>query len=646
MILVQSREQFDAAIDMLMKAEVIAVDTETYGRRGEALKHPAQGNRIVGISTHCVYPGDDRFAINFYFPFRHQIDDKVINLFTVSENLPIEWLPEFAKVLNRPDVKLVFHHLKFDAQMFRADKLWMEPNVSNVTDLLPKAQLINETMSHRLKDLGAMVFGQHVADEEAKIIEIVNKQGGYHKTTPQQMAPYACQDARLTHDLNEPIDAELERQQLKHLVRRETRFQLALMEMEWEGVKFDRDLAKTLSTMSRRRMRQIEDKLGFDPNKRDALAHVLFGDEATGGLGLPYTEVQKNKSKEFPQGVPSMNMDVLVNFRHPIVDLVLEYRGLIKADSTWYQGWINREGRDGRLHPTYNHSDKKAKFGTVTSRLSSYIQQMPRDPMAMVKLLLMPDEGNMLVEYDYAQIEYREAACYAKDHDLMEQFRAGVDTHMELAKQIGIDRQSAKQVVYTLLYGGQAPALAKNLMKQVWLNEKKIITVTIDEAKEILQAYYRVHPKILKVSKQAEAHARRHGYVALWNGRKRHFSSAEPWNFRKAFNSVLQGGAAQIICESMLMFHDMRKDVPFRQRIQVHDSLWFEIPETQFELCDAVIRQTMEWPSEKFGIPFPVDHKVIRRFELDDFQRALLGGRADRDLLSARSGGDDGLVAV
>lgn len=651
MILVQTEEQFNGALDMLRQASVIAVDTETYGKKGEPVKHTAQGNRLIGFSTHCLIPGLTDYAINFYFPFRHQIDEGALNLFNISENLPIELLPKFADVLNRPDVTLIFHHLKFDAQVFRADDLWLEPNVDQVEDLLPKGQLIDETMSHRLKDMGAMIFGEHVKKEEDGLTAILKKNGGYyHRTTPQEMAPYACRDAQLTHELNPHMDAELKRQNLDHLVRREMKFQLCLMEMEWEGINFDRPLAQDLSRRARNRMREVEDELGFDPQKRDALAHMLFSKYLTSrvndkgmAIGSPCLpdrfELTLNKSKEFPEGVPKMDEQTLVNLRDPIADLVLEYRGLAKADSTWYQGWIKREGQDGRIHPTYNHSDKKARYSTVTSRLSSFIQQMPRDPKAGVKLLLKPDQpDHILVEFDYSQIEYREAACYSGDEALIEQFRAGLDTHQILADEIGIDRQSAKMVVYTLIFGGGADTLAKNIMRQVWQNEQKMIDFPIDRAKSIINSYYAVHPKIKTVSQRATDNAAKYGYVKLWNGRKRHFHSSEPWTFRKSFNSVLQGGAAQIIEESMLMFHDRRAIDPFRMRVQVHDSLWFSMPLATFDEDTQTIKTVMEWPGNHFPVPFPVDHKIIRGWELEE--------GTSGNLLSIGPGGDDGMGAI
>lgn len=632
MILVQTREQFDAALNMLRKASIIAVDTETDGL------HVHQGNRLIGFSTHCVLPDDAQYAINFYFPFRHKYEGKQINLFTLSENLPVEWLPEFSSVLNRTDVQLIFHHLKFDAQVFRADGLWVKPNIDLTEDTMVKAQMVDENTSHRLEDVGAHYLGEHVRKTQRDMKKLVAKVGGYHKTTPQQMAPYACQDAQLTHDINPYLDKGLTDQGIDHLVRREMKFQMVMMEMEWDGIELDQELARELSRKSRMRMRELEDELEFDPQSIHKLSHKLFGSLETGGLHLPYEERTLNKNKEFPYGIPKMNEATLVTLRNPIADLVLEYRGLAKANSTWYNGWLKRMGPDGRIHPTYNVSEKKEKLGTVTSRLSSFIQQMPRDPDAMVKQLLRPPVGYLMVEFDYSQIEYRLAACYANDEDLIEQFKNGIDTHQVLADELGIDRQSAKQVAYTVLYEGQGKALAFNLEKQIWQNQKRIVNISEKDGQKIVDAYYSVHPKIKQVSNLAKYNATRHGWVQLWNGRRRHFYSNQPWTHRKAFNSILQGGAAQIIVESMLQFYDMRELQPFNMRIQVHDSLWFEVPKNGFDDHTMLITKTMEWPSDKFPVPFPVEYKIIRSRDLEV--------KDGKDLLSIGSRRDDGLGSI
>jgi DNA polymerase I len=642
-ILVQTEEQFNAALDLLKQASHIAFDTETWGKRGTPVKHPAQGNRLIGLSAHCVLPMQgmtDRYEIGFYFPFRHEHDDKVLNLFTVSENLDVELLSKMAEVLNRDDLRQTYHHMKFDLQMMRADNLILSPKPGQVTCTMAKAQLVDENMSHKLEEVAALCFpDEDVKSEEEKIKTIIKKQGGYHKTTPQQMAPYACQDAKSAFRIEPFLDHSLEQQGLTHLVQREMEFQICLMEMEWEGILLDADLARALSRKAQRRMHEIEDELGFDPSSKFEVARVLFGPPNAGGLMLPYEERTIPTNSIFPQGVPATGQKILAQLRHPIAERALEYRGIQKADSTWYRGWLDRMGTDGRIHPTYNVSEKKEKFGTVTSRLSSFIQQIPRNPKAMVKLLLMPGPGMIMVEFDYNQIEYRLGVCYAEDKDLIEQFRSGADVHQEFADAIGVDRQTAKPTTYCILFGGQGPAVARSLELQAWINERRVIHIEDSYGQALVNEYYNLHPKMRQIAYAAKKHAETYGYVQLWNGRRRHFHGQWKFAARKAFNSILQGGAAQIVTESMLGFHNMRASVPYRMRFQVHDSLGMEMPEANMDAYCHEIQTMMEWPSKRFAVPFPVDMKITRRHELSNID---LEGVSD-ELLGVGSRGDDGM---
>ena len=84
----------------------------------------------------------------------------------------------------------------------------------------------------------------------------------------------------------------------------------------------------------------------------------------------------------------------------------------------------------------------------------------------------------------------------------------------------------------------------------------------------------------------------------------------QEWDAHKAFNSIIQGGAADIMIETMLRLR--QSQLPVYLEGQVHDSLWVEIPADQPNLRTE-IKRIMEWPGEEFPIPFPVDEKCLYR---------------------------------
>lgn len=633
-MLIQTRQQFVAAKTALLQAETMAVDTETTGLRF------FQGDRIIGISMCCALPNDPGYRFSFYFPFRHK--PKELNLFTVSENLPEEWLIELKPVLERVDCVYIYHNFKFDAKMLANEGIRITER-QTVFDTMVMSHMVNENGVHSLKGLAAEKWGDHVRIEEQQTKALVKKLGGWDKTSASEMEPYACKDVELTYDLWYVLLDELEEQDLMRLWHHSEEFLHCLKGLEWEGVEVDVELAREQRHQAEARMRQLEDALAFDPMQLDVLAHILYA-APPAGLGLPYLETSKTSTSEFPEGRPQMNEDVLSRYRHPVTDMVLEYRGLVKANSTWWKGYPEKMDALHRIHPEYATADKKEKYGTVTGRLSSSwpnIQQMPRDKSTPVKKLLKPPRGYGMWEFDYAQVELRLASAYAKDEVYIEAFKAGVDAHQATADLMGVDRQAAKHAAFCILYGGGATTLKATIERLHYLETNELIDFPLKDAEEILTNYYQIHPNLKSIAQQATNTAKYRGYVKLWNGKRRHFNETETWQSdgvwitrggypfaRKAFNSIIQGGAACIMEETMLrlyrLYRDQYDDTHWRMVLQVHDSIWMEVKEEVWSglICEdsliLQIKEIMEWPGQHFGLPFPVDAKLIRRYELEE----------------------------
>lgn len=582
-MLVESRQQFEAARTILIDAERIAVDTETTGY------YVHQGHKLCGISVFAELAGMKGYGAGFYFPFRHKAGE---DLFSVGDNLPEEWMRELAVPLSDPEKTLIFHNAKFDLGFLRREGI--EVN-GTVADTVVMSHLWDENGSHALKNLSAKLFGESAKNEQEEIKKLLRKAKTFDAIPARLMEPYAVKDAELTHKLYEHFLPLLEQEGLIPVLEREMRFTRCLFEMEWAGVAIDLDLARTLADGAMQRMRQIEDLLGFDPLKLDRLARKLFS-APPDGLGLIPGPLTNSPTRDFPRGRPMMDEAVLSTYDDPVVSLVLEYRGLVKANSTWYTGFQQKAMMDGRLHATFN------QCGTKTGRLSCSnpnLQQLPRnvEDTPVRRLLQAPGEWE-LWEFDYAQIEFRLGAVYAECSPLLEIFRSGADIFTQMAGELNLDRQTTKMVVYLTLYGGGARNLAQRLGCEQ------------DVAKSILDNFHETYPGFRELARKAEMAARNRGWVQTWAGRRRHI--VEEWEYHKAFNSIIQGGAGDIVKETMLMFHEDPMPEFFRMVSQVHDSLLFEVKSSHTEASIPVIRRVMEWPEEKFGIPFPVDAKLMK----------------------------------
>lgn len=569
-VIVETDEQFsEMSVDILTE-EFIAVDTET------SWTDKSHERYCMGISLYC--PDSDA---GYYLPIQ-QGDGKN---FCWDKS----YAKEFALALS--SATLVFHNAKFDIEVLeRAGVLVL----GKWHDTLLIHYLINENEPQGLKELGVKYIDP-TADSEKKVVKGLRDAFGWENIPTQIMAEYAIKDTWLTWKIFELFFPGIENNKLTEVLDREYRFSRALRLLERSGIQIDPKMATELSIWSSIRMAEIINELGFDPAKRSLLLPKLFGTPPV-GLGLRPVAYGK-PTKTYPMGAPAIGVDELNTYSHPIVGLILEYRKLQKAKSTWYDGW--REVADGnfRIHPNYRQE------GTVTGRLSCSnpnMQQVPRDTVGNpVKKLLRARTGYDLWEFDYSQVELRLAAVYANEPKMLQVFRNGEDPHTAVAKAIGVDRHVGKTINFLILYGGGVGKLFEVL-------ENQKANYSYDDCEKFMTDYHKTYPNFKAFMYRTAAVAESKGYIQYWTGRKRHMPKDE-WH--KGFNSLMQGGAAEIMKDTMLMFYE--ECIPEIEIVAtIHDALWIEVPVGRNDLLDR-IQVTMEWPEKDFGIPFPVERKCL-----------------------------------
>lgn len=176
---------------------------------------------------------------------------------------------------------------------------------------------------------------------------------------------------------------------------------------------------------------------------------------------LLYEELKLPILERTESGAPSTSEATLMQLRdeHPIVELILKYRGVNIQISHFIDGWINRMwGR--RLYPNFK------LHGTVTGRTSCTdpnLQQVPRDPI--IRNLVGAPEGWSVVEIDYSQAELRIAAIMSGDETMTRIYQTGGDIHthtyeMITGEKVSDDkyirkeqRKKAKAVNFGFVYG-------------------------------------------------------------------------------------------------------------------------------------------------------------------------------------------------
>jgi DNA polymerase-1 len=368
------------------------------------------------------------------------------------------------------------------------------------------------------------------------------------------------------------------------------------------GVRIDTDKCREEERKGLLEKERITEFFGFNPGSGIGLKKLLIEE-----LGLPpIYNVKKNKAGEIVQ---SQTFDKKAMERYELMlahrdetednELVRElltYRGWTKSVSSYYLPYQKLLDDDGRLRPAYRTN------GTKTGRWSCAdpnMQQIPKETNKVwngsIKDCVISADGFSGWEIDYAQLEFRLAASASHSDNLVEIFAdPNRDIFTEMAKDLGWERNPVKGFTYTTLYGGGVT----RIMDAFGVSE--------GEAREMTEHFFGLYPNLRAASKRAEAQAKSQGYVEIWSGRRRHFQNPQKEAF-KAFNSFIQGGAADIVKGVMIkLFHEVINE-DCRMLLQVHDSLWFEIRQGMEGYYLPKIMEIMRRPSAKFNVRLDVD---------------------------------------
>ncbi len=402
-------------------------------------------------------------------------------------------------------------------------------------------------------------------------------------------------NACIFSDTCERLEAELKKSGQAELFKNiELPLAKVLGSMELKGFLVDEEGLFKLSEELRSRIEVIEKEIyslvgyEFNLNSPKQLGVALFEK-----LGLP----AKKKTKS---GY-STNAEVLegLKYAHPAVSLLLEYRQLAKLKSTYADGLRGCIADDGRIHTTFNQTE--ARTGRISS-LEPNLQNIPvrTEEGKRLREYFIAEEGKVLCDADYSQIELRVLASMANDKNMIEAFRSGVDIHTATASQvfdIPIDmvtpvmRSRAKAVNFGIVYGIGAFSLSKD------------IGVTRAEADTYIKNYLATFSGVASYMENTIKEAKLNGFVSTLFGRRRYLPELNNSNGmlrafgeRVARNAPIQGTAADIIKLAMIKVYDrLEKELPTASLIlQVHDELIVECEEKGVKTACMILAEEME----------------------------------------------------
>ena len=407
-------------------------------------------------------------------------------------------------------------------------------------------------------------------------------------------AETAARRAGAVARLVEPLSAALSSRGMSKLYDEVERpLVRVLAEMEDAGVRVDvpalEMLSRELAAEAKRLEAHIQELAGveFVVNSTPQLRDVLFNK-----LGL--TPQKKTKTGY------STDAQTLEKLRgeHPIVEALLRYREVEKLRSTYGESLLAEVGPDGRIHATFNQTVAR------TGRLSSDQPNLHNIPIRSdegrrFRKCFIPAEGCRFLVADYNQIELRVIAHLAEEPALIDAFRAGTDIHNVTASRIyGVAsqdvtlamRSKAKMVSYGLAYGMEAYGLASRL------------AIPVDEAAQILRAYWDAFPAVRTYMDRVVAEARDRGYTETLFGRRRQIPELQSGRYqvrsageRQAMNAGIQGLAADIFKVALVRLDSRLQPAGLSSRLvlQVHDEVIVEVPPAEEEAAAAAVLEAM-----------------------------------------------------
>ena len=450
-------------------------------------------------------------------------------------------------------------------------------------DIQVMGQMVNENWPPR-KDLDSL-SNEYLGErkKEQKIYKDVWSEG---------VREYARWDPNLTFRVCEVLLEKFTEQNLHEVWLQKMETLKILTQIKKRGVRVNTSLCTEMYETGLSAMEDCKEILGGNPGSPLFLKKILIDE-----LGLPVLKTTSTGRPSFDKEVMEDYDLYLARLQNPAAYYIGQYRGWQKATSGCYGAYLRHISPDGRVRTNYHlHRTDTGRFSSSDPNLQNIPRESDKEWYKYIKSAFIGNEGFVLTEGDYAQLEFRLGASYAKQRELLEIFNSGRDIFTEMSQQLGMPRQVVKVLVYTLMYGGGINRLMV------------VFGVSRERATEIRTTFYKTYPNLQKIAQLAQMMAERDKYIELWNGRRRHFQFKS--EYRKAFNSITQGGAADIV---ELAMHRLFKEVDnpeCRMIMQVHDSVNFEIQEDKVQVYAPVIKEVMERVMARDGQSFGVDFKV------------------------------------
>ena len=568
--LIETEEDARKLFDFFITKQILCLDTETTSI------NPIDAE-LVGLS----FSVEEGKAFYVAIPAERKKAERIVNIFKP--------LYESTKILK------IGQNIKYDMEVLMNYGVRL---AAPMFDTMLAHYVLQPEQKHNMDILAETLLNY----QTIHIDELIGPKGKSQKNmrdlSPADICDYAAEDADITLRLYNVLKPRLKEADVEDLFYNiEMPLVPVLAEMEMNGVLLDTNALAETSKVFTDRMTQIEKNIyelaghQFNIASPKQVGEVLFGEMKI---------VDKPKKTKTGQYVTSEEVLQQLRSKAPIVDHILEHRGLKKLLGTYVDALpklINPH--TGHIHTSFNQAV------TATGRLSSSDPNLQNIPVRgedgkEIRKCFIPEPGCLFFSADYSQIELRVMAHLSGDKNMIEAFREGYDIHAATAARIYKEdinnvtrdqRTKAKRANFGIIYGITVFGLAERL------------EISRDEAKQLIDGYFETFPQVHDYMEKAKQLAREHGYAETFFHRRRYLPditshNATVRNFaeRNAINAPIQGSAADIIKIAMVRIFERfrREEIKSKMILQVHDELNFSVLPEEKERVEKIVLEEMQ----------------------------------------------------
>ena len=501
----------------------------------------------------------------------------------------------FKPLYEDPDILKIGQNIKYDYEVLRRYGVELR---GRMFDTMLAHYLIQPELHHNMDYMAETLLGYQTIHIEELIGTKGKNQKSMRDLQPSQIYEYAAEDADITLKLKNILEPKLKEAGVEQLFWEiEMPLVPILAEMEMTGVRIDTESLKETSRIFNERMAEYERKIyeeageSFNISSPRQVGDILFGKMKI---------VDKPKKTKTGQYVTSEEVLVQLKHKAPIVENILNYRGLKKLLGTYVDALPKLINPcTGRIHTSFNQAI------TATGRLSSSdpnLQNIPirDDDGKEIRKCFIPEPGCLFFSADYSQIELRIMAHLSGDNNMVEAFRVGHDIHAATAAKIwhvpvdavtAEQRKQAKQANFGIIYGITTYGLAQRM------------NIDNREARQLIDDYFATFPKVQAYMEQAKETCRAKGYAETLFHRRRYLpdilsanATVRGFAERNAINAPIQGSEADIIKVAMIRIHDRfrREGIRSKMILQVHDELNFSVYPEEKEQVERIVIEEMQ----------------------------------------------------